>query len=302
MDANHHFESFDELQDQVTRSGLVGSWMGNIEGSGDWSFRMDSERQNPILYYSTLTKAMKFADDCPFDVQKKVELSAVKKPSSPSGSSTNNKEPSLRVNDADDISPSQNSSLFAPWGSFGLFGIGRDVPDLIIEKLYLGSHNTAQNLDALKSRNITHILTVATGLSQDYPEQFKYMRVNAWDFPGQDLLRHFDECFDFIDEARQSNDGGGVLVHCAAGISRSATVTIGYVMRELQLNANEAREYVVKRHWCCPNEGFSQQLDRWEDILRGRREQNENSSKSNGTSSVTLKHETRLSNGDFDDS
>lgn len=33
-----------------------------------------------------------------------------------------------------------------------------------------------------------------------------------------DIKQHFDDCFNFIDEGRQS--GGGVLIHCFAGISR----------------------------------------------------------------------------------
>ena len=37
-----------------------------------------------------------------------------------------------------------------------------------------------------------------------------------------DLLSHLPELCDFIDQARAA--GGAVYVHCAAGVSRSATV------------------------------------------------------------------------------
>ncbi|KAK8968724.1 Dual specificity protein phosphatase 1 [Platanthera guangdongensis] len=40
----------------------------------------------------------------------------------------------------------------------------------------------------------------------------------VFDTPDANLKDHFNECFDFIDEARQG--GGGVLVHCFAGRSR----------------------------------------------------------------------------------
>ena len=38
------------------------------------------------------------------------------------------------------------------------------------------------------------------------------------DRDDEDLKQYFNECFDFIDEAKRL--GGGVLVHCFAGRSR----------------------------------------------------------------------------------
>ena len=49
------------------------------------------------------------------------------------------------------------------------------------------------------------------------------------DTPSEDLARHFDACFAFIDGALA--DGGAVLVHCFAGKSRSVTVLLAWLMR-----------------------------------------------------------------------
>ena len=43
------------------------------------------------------------------------------------------------------------------------------------------------------------------------------------DVESADLLSHLPELCDFIDQARAA--GGAVYVHCAAGVSRSATVS-----------------------------------------------------------------------------
>ena len=50
-----------------------------------------------------------------------------------------------------------------------LSNLGRlDVPDRILEGLYLGSLEAARNWNALKARNISHVLTVGRGLVQPF--------------------------------------------------------------------------------------------------------------------------------------
>lgn len=92
------------------------------------------------------------------------------------------------------------------------------VPCQIEEGLYLGSLGAANNKPVLKSLNITHILTVAGSLAPAYPNDFTYKVVDVADRADTDLARYFDECIDFIEEAKRS--GGGVLVHCFVGRSR----------------------------------------------------------------------------------
>lgn len=85
-----------------------------------------------------------------------------------------------------------------------------ELPDRILKGLYLGSHMAALNLTALKERNITHVLTVGTGLEQPHVDAVKYKLIEAWDVDSQDLYQHFEECVEFIKEGRES---GGVVVH-----------------------------------------------------------------------------------------
>jgi protein-tyrosine phosphatase len=50
---------------------------------------------------------------------------------------------------------------------------------------------------------------------------------------------------------------GGILVHCFAGVSRSATITIAFMMTEKQLPFYDAMSFVRKRrHIIFPNIGF----------------------------------------------
>ena len=71
----------------------------------------------------------------------------------------------------------------------------------------------------------------------------------------------------FIDKVRETN--GSVLVHCLAGISRSPTVAIAYVMRHLQMTFDDAFRYVKsKRSSISPNFNFLGQLLEYERQLR----------------------------------
>jgi len=82
--------------------------------------------------------------------------------------------------------------------------------------------------------------------------------VEVLDVDESDVRKEFPQCFEFIDEGR---DKGGVLVHCNAGVSRSATVVIAYVMQKELMSYPVAYEHVKQRRACIkPNAGFVVQL------------------------------------------
>jgi atypical dual specificity phosphatase len=56
----------------------------------------------------------------------------------------------------------------------------------------------------------------------------KHMFVKAEDWPDQNLLQYFDRLTDFIHTHRQETN---VFVHCMAGVSRSSSTVIAYLMR-----------------------------------------------------------------------
>jgi len=140
-----------------------------------------------------------------------------------------------------------------------------ELPDRILENVYLGAHYSALNVMALRERKVTHIICAGRGLSMPHPQEFKYKYIDILDWQDEDMFQHFESCMDFIDEAR--NQGNSVLIHCAAGVSRSSTITIAYLMKTCDYGYAEAREFVCRRRWIYPNSGFVQQLKQWEKIL-----------------------------------
>ena len=131
----------------------------------------------------------------------------------------------------------------------------------IEENLYLGNFQTAINERALISLNIRKVLTLR-GIA--VPEEYKldyieYLHISINDSLNDDILTHFFDCHKFIKEG-QSN-GKAVYVHCWAGVSRSATIVISYLMSKYGMSWDKAlRKVKGIRKIVKPNPGFIYQL------------------------------------------
>ena len=98
----------------------------------------------------------------------------------------------------------------------------------------------------------------------------KYIKIN--DHPDACLYFHFPEIVEFM----KNESRGNVLVHCTAGVSRSTTAVIAYLLYKIYNVGppNNGRmlphivEFVKKRRVLCnPNFGFLNQLRKFENYL-----------------------------------
>uniref|UniRef100_A0A8C2WDT3 protein-tyrosine-phosphatase n=1 Tax=Cyclopterus lumpus TaxID=8103 RepID=A0A8C2WDT3_CYCLU len=130
----------------------------------------------------------------------------------------------------------------------------------ILPFLFLGNERDAQDLDLLLRLNIGFVVNVTTHLPLYHVNSgLRYKRLPATDNSKQNLRQYFEEVFEFIEEAYQS--GQGVLVHCQAGVSRSATIVIAYLMKHTLMTMTDAYKYVrSRRPVVSPNLNFMGQL------------------------------------------
>ncbi len=129
----------------------------------------------------------------------------------------------------------------------------------------LGSQDAAQDEDLLKLYSVTHILNMATGVQNYFPETFIYLKIDLLDLPTADLASQLPRCLRFIDDALRSDCTNRVLLHCNAGVSRSASVAIAYLMEQHRLTLSEAIcRLKAVRPSIRPNDGFMQQLRNFE--------------------------------------
>ena len=95
--------------------------------------------------------------------------------------------------------------------------------------LWLGDYYAALDTETLIKKQINTVLTTAQGL-RVYYDPSKKIRHRQWmmvDNESYNLHKHFDEV---ICEIENGLNKGNVLVHCAAGISRSSSCVIAYLM------------------------------------------------------------------------
>merc|ERR1712099_24487 len=120
------------------------------------------------------------------------------------------------------------------------------------------------DLDFLKSKNITKVLTIQSWeVPKQYPEQCKYEFIKANDCASQNLGKEFPRICQILKNASEGNER--VLVHCQAGISRSATACLAYLMKEKQMSLDYSfNELRKRREQISPNFAFLGQLKSWE--------------------------------------
>ncbi|NXA55132.1 DUS15 phosphatase, partial [Nothocercus julius] len=117
----------------------------------------------------------------------------------------------------------------------------------------------AKDLEQLSRNKITHIVSIHES-PQPLLQEITYLRIPLPDTPEANIKKHFRECIGFIHQCRLR--GGNCLVHCLAGISRSTTVVVAYVMAVTELSCPEVLEAIRTVHPIAnPNPGFRRQLD-----------------------------------------
>ncbi|KAI5451020.1 tyrosine protein phosphatase yvh1 [Naganishia albida] len=150
----------------------------------------------------------------------------------------------------------------------------------IVEGLWIGDVVAARDGTALQEAGITAILTLLRQKLPPPPPGILTLPIPIDDTPDADILCHLDGCVRWIadvleaeqasERPSQSDSGerpgrkGAVLVHCQAGMSRSATVVAAYLMKTLNIPPEEAVEMIrEKRPVVYPSETFREQLALW---------------------------------------
>ncbi|XP_035179506.1 dual specificity protein phosphatase 4 [Oxyura jamaicensis] len=136
-------------------------------------------------------------------------------------------------------------------------------PVEILPFLYLGSAYHAARRDMLDALGITALLNVSSDCPNHFEGHYQYKCIPVEDNHKADISSWFMEAIEYIDSVKECC--GRVLVHCQAGISRSATICLAYLMMKKRVKLEEAFEFVKQRRSIIsPNFSFMGQLLQFE--------------------------------------
>ncbi|KAK6618293.1 hypothetical protein RUM44_002745 [Polyplax serrata] len=138
----------------------------------------------------------------------------------------------------------------------------------ILNYLYLGSQDPAQDSDLLEKNGITHVLSIGVDLPQKNLPNCHFQKVELLDEPGVNMFDALQFSINFINNVIAENGNNKIFVHCNAGYSRAPAIIIGYLMKTLGLSLQEALCKVNEKRKVKPNDGFLRQLKELEQQLR----------------------------------
>ena len=146
----------------------------------------------------------------------------------------------------------------------------------IVPGLFIGSEGDATNPAFYRDHDIAYVVNVTRNvplLKLPGVESYVIKIDDAVDENAK-LLSHFPVVVREIDAVLSR--GKSVLVHCRAGMQRSAATVAAYLMYKYGLGATQAMESIknIKSETFFPRATFEKALRRYEQILQAQRSEN----------------------------
>lgn len=140
-------------------------------------------------------------------------------------------------------------------------GVSRVTPSVYV----CGAHALPGAVRALRPGLIISAAPELPSPPEDYvPRHF----VPLLDTPSSDMLPYMELVADLINEV--VSNGEVVLVHCVAGVSRSVTLCLAYLVKWHKMTLRDAYHHTKQRRpQIRPNTGFFKQLIKYEERLFG---------------------------------
>ena len=158
------------------------------------------------------------------------------------------------------------------------YGIVADPSDDTIQclgRLCIGNEFSSVNEQHLKEEGISHIVSANEGPTRRL-DGINYLVIGLYDSTREtNLMEGIERSNDFVHTALTESSSARVLIHCSAGISRSSSLFIAYLLRYCGYETYEDAITALKgvRSIVQPNDTFEFQLQMYAELLSAAKEE-----------------------------
>lgn len=126
--------------------------------------------------------------------------------------------------------------------------------------IYIGNRAASESPQVLKKEGIVKTLQLLDFyIPNEIEDNIEIHFIKLEDSETEDLIKILPDALRYIQIAVNRQEK--ILIHCNAGVSRSGSVLIAYLMASLKINFREALNLAQAKRACIsPNSGFTQQL------------------------------------------
>jgi hypothetical protein len=134
---------------------------------------------------------------------------------------------------------------------------------VINDFLFLGNEANAANRMLIDKYQIKNIINVSADIPCYFEKDINYLRIPIYDC-NEDISKYFDQVYNFIIKYKESK----ILIHCFAGVSRSPTFIISFLMNYERKGFDEIFNRIKQKRLCVdPNIFFISYLKDYETRL-----------------------------------
>ena len=109
-------------------------------------------------------------------------------------------------------------------------------PSQITDRIFIGDHRAASNINTYNAQyiGITHVINCAASeFLKQYPSNVSVLSIRASDEVKYKIIdKHIEDVTQFVNNALSKSEDSKVLFHCLAGVNRSVTLCIAYLIHQ----------------------------------------------------------------------
>jgi hypothetical protein len=138
-----------------------------------------------------------------------------------------------------------NYSVIRDYNIKYIVNVTNEIPNYYEYNIISTKNNSIDNI-SMENSSIDNISMGNSSLCTTHNLDIKYFTIPIYDNSENHIYSHINKALEFIEEA-QSNNDGNILIHCYMGSSRSASITLAYLIYKYNFTLSKGLKYLKKK-------------------------------------------------------